>query len=342
MSGSGLISVIIPVFNVRPYLTEALESVIRQTYSNLEIIVIDDGSTDGSGVICDDFAKRDDRIKMIHQENRGLSSARNADLEIMTGEAVAFLDPDDSLHPDYIKVMVETMEREKADIVVCKFTVTDPNRKSIQFRKKPTWPSINAGLYGRNDALRALVGGKLNVSVWNKLYRSKLWEYIRFPDGHNYEDMDIMFRVFDVCESVVVVDQPLYYHLRRPGSITDTASESNLRDIILARQHFEEFVRANTPSVFSFEELNRARQAAFNGMLISYVRYSGKKYDLGKDFLDRLRTQTIETGEALGSGSMDLRRKTAYAMMRTCPALLKISYPAYRAVRKLINEITGR
>ena len=95
MCGSGLISIIIPVFNVRPYLEKALESVIRQTYSHLEIIVIDDGSTDGSGVICDEFAKRDERIKVIHQENRGLSSARNAGLDIMTGEAVAFLDPDD-------------------------------------------------------------------------------------------------------------------------------------------------------------------------------------------------------------------------------------------------------
>ena len=118
MRGSGLISIIIPVFNVRPYLETALESVIRQTYSHLEIIVIDDGSADGSGVICDEFAKRDERIKVIHQENRGLSSARNTGIDMMSGDAVAFLDPDDSYHPDYIKAMAEAMERENADIVV--------------------------------------------------------------------------------------------------------------------------------------------------------------------------------------------------------------------------------
>ena len=96
MIGSGLISVIIPVFNVRPYLAKALESVIRQTYSHLEIIVVDDGSTDGSGDICDEFAARDERIKVIHQENRGLSAARNAGLDRAAGEYIAFLDSDDA------------------------------------------------------------------------------------------------------------------------------------------------------------------------------------------------------------------------------------------------------
>ena len=106
MRGSGLISIIIPVFNVRPYLETALESVIRQTYSHLEIIVIDDGSTDGSGVICDELAKRDDRIKVVHQENRGLSSARNTGLDMMSGDAVAFLDSDDS---SYFYLMREVL-----------------------------------------------------------------------------------------------------------------------------------------------------------------------------------------------------------------------------------------
>ena len=342
VSGSGLISIIIPVFNVRPYLETALESVIRQTYSHLEIIVIDDGSTDGSGVICDELARRDDRIKVVHQENRGLSSARNAGLDMMSGDAVAFLDSDDSYHPDYIKAMAEAMERENADIVVCKYTVTDADKPAAHIRKEMTWPAGKAGMYKRNEALRALADSTINVSVWNKLYRRRLWEDVRFPDGHNYEDMDIMFRVFDICRSVLVLDQPLYYHLRRPGSITNTVSEANLRDIRLARQHFEEYIRANTPAVFFFEQLKRAQQSTFSGMLVNYVRYSGKSAELSSGFLDSMRAEIIAMGRDLGLGSMDLRRKTAYLMILKCPALLNAAYPVYHAVRMLIYEATGR
>lgn len=342
MRGLGLISIIIPVFNVRPYLETALESVIRQTYSHLEIIVIDDGSTDGSGVICDDFAKRDERIKVIHQENRGLSSARNAGLDNMSGEAVAFLDPDDSCHPDYIKAMAEAMEREKADIAVCRYTMRYEDKAVRHNRKKFTYPEAKAGVYKRTEALQALVDRRINVSVWNKLYSSKLWSNIRFPDGRNYEDIDVMLRVFDICEAVYVMDHSLYYYLRRPYSITDTASESNLKDFFLAMQHYEEFVRANTPDVFSFEQLNKVRQARFNGMLANYAKCSGKKYGLNSTFLGRTRAEIIDIGEELGFRSMGLRGKTAYIMIRTCPTLLKITYPAYLAVRMLIHETTGR
>ena len=102
-----LVSVIIPVYNVEPYLKEALDSVLDQSYQNLEIILIDDGSTDRSGKICDDYSETDDRIRVIHQENKGLSSARNKGLDLMHGELVAFLDPDDAYHPDYVSAMTK-------------------------------------------------------------------------------------------------------------------------------------------------------------------------------------------------------------------------------------------
>ena len=342
MIGSGLISVIIPVFNVRPYLTKALESVIRQTYSHLEIIVVDDGSTDGSGDICDEFAARDERIKVIHQENRGLSNARNTGLNIMNGEAVAFLDPDDSYHFDFLKTMVEAMERANADIAVCRYIVDDEDASTRNIRKEKVYPAGKAGAYGRTEVLQALACGNINVSVWNKLYRSRLWDNIRFPEGHNYEDMDIMFSIFDRCSTATVLDQPLYYHLRRPGSITHSLTETNLRDVNRARHHFEEYVSDNTPVVFSYEQLRRIRQGTLSGMMINYVRYSGKKGKLSRNSLDSFITQIIETGKEIGFRSMDLRRKAAYLMILRSPSLLKIAYPAYHAVRMLIYEATGR
>ena len=342
MRGSGLISIIIPVFNVRPYLEKALESVIRQTYSHLEIIVIDDGSTDGSGVICDEFARRDDRIKVVHQENRGLSSARNTGLDIMTGEAVAFLDSDDSYHPDYIKAMAEAMDRENADIVVCKYTVHYANKMTRPSMKETVRPPIKAGLYKRTEALRALADSAINVSVWNKLYRRKLWEDIRFPDGHNSEDTYAAIRLFDRCRAVLVLNQALYYYLKRPGSITDTVSEANVRDLYLSRRYFEEYVITNTPAVFSFEQLNKVQQSTLNGLLVNYVRYREQKNDLNDTFLEKLRTLIAWKGESLGFRSMDLRGKTAYLMLLKCPTLLIRAYSAYRSVITLTRGITGK
>lgn len=342
MAGTGLISIIIPVFNVEPYLVKALESVTCQTYRDLEIIIIDDGSTDGSGLICDDFARRDERIKVIHQENRGLSNARNAGLDIMKGEAVAFLDPDDSYHPDYIKAMAEAMDRTGADIIVCRYKVHHEDGPKLHINKDTVGPSAERGLYGRIEALRALADGAINVSVWNKLYSSDLWKEIRFPDGHNYEDVDTSYRVFDICRSVYVIDRALYFHLRRHGSITHTTSESNVTDLHIAKRHFTEYVRDNTPAVFSFEQLNRMRQSELNVLVREYVRSGGEGSGLSRAFVDDLRAQAIEMGTEAGLEYMDLRGKAAYLMMRRCPAMLKVAYPVYHAARMLIYKITGR
>ena len=140
-----LVSVIVPVFNVRPYIVEALDSVINQTYSNLEIILIDDGSTDGSGEVCDEYAARDKRIVVIHQKNNGVSSARNAGLDVMHGEAVAFLDPDDAYRSEFISTMVAAMNREKADIVMCKYTNHRTNKKMKSNGREKTYPTIRGG-----------------------------------------------------------------------------------------------------------------------------------------------------------------------------------------------------
>ena len=123
MQNKGFVSVIIPVYNVRPFLEEALDSVLNQTYKNLEIIIIDDGSTDGSGEICDEYAGRDNRIQVIHQDNGGLSAARNAGLDVMTGDLVAFLDPDDAYVDSFIETLVNAMAAEDVDLVICGCTV---------------------------------------------------------------------------------------------------------------------------------------------------------------------------------------------------------------------------
>ena len=172
MESSGLVSVIIPVFNVRSYLAEALDSVLNQTYTKLEIIIIDDGSTDGSATICDEYVTKDQRIRVVHQENKGLSGARNTGLDMMTGEAVAFLDSDDAFYPRFVESMIDEMNRSGTDLVICDYTVwhtfgrMEPLNRCYQGRPHT---SIGQGVYDRVSALQFLAEGAYSHYSWNKL-----------------------------------------------------------------------------------------------------------------------------------------------------------------------------
>ena len=129
MENDCLVSVIVPVFNVKSFLPEALDSLLAQTYQKLEIILVDDGSNDGSEKICDAFAKNDGRIRVIHKQNEGVSAARNTGLSVMHGEVVAFLDSDDAFHPEFVRTMLTAMQTEDADMAICKYSLYKTERK---------------------------------------------------------------------------------------------------------------------------------------------------------------------------------------------------------------------
>ena len=311
-----MISVVIPVYNVAPYLREALDSVIQQTYHQLEIIVVDDGSTDGSEIICEEY-RSDSRIQIIHQENRGLSSARNAGLDRATGEYIAFLDSDDAFHPDFIRLMLEAIEG--VDVAVCQYEVHQLKMNTRCWIE----PRAKKGFYNRAEALRALVDGKINVSVWNKLYRKDLWNEIRFPEGHNYEDIDTTFRIFDQCRKLNFVDYPLYLHRKHPGSITETISRKNIEDRNLAMEHVETFVTANIPEVFNDKHLNKTRQSRLRGMLMSYV----------KGYVNVAEIKAV--CKRVNPHNCKFKIKVVCWLIRFYPRLLKILYPMYKSLRKL-------
>lgn len=340
MESGCLVSVIIPVFNVRPYLADALDSVLCQTYKNLEILMIDDGSTDGSGALCDAYAEKDRRIRVIHQENGGVSRARNTGLERMTGEVVAFLDPDDEYHPDFIASMLNVMQREGSEIVLCRYTLHKTTKKLVQTGRRKE-PQAKAGRYGRIDALRALADGAINVSIWNKLYLRELWENIRFPEGRVYEDFDIAFSIFDVCRSVTVIDQPLYLYRKRPGSITTFVSWEHINDMLEARSHFDAFIQANTPGIFPEEQTKKILCAHFHESIAIYARYAGIPAGTGGLGGEKLRREIIEEGKELRLEAYDFRARASYRMLCACPRLLRILYSVYRPVREIVRKWTG-
>ena len=223
-----LVSIIVPVYNSKPFLLESINSIIHQTYDDLEILIIDDGSTDGSGRICDRFSKIDSRIRVFHHgTNRGLCSARNTGLNNMTGELVAFLDPDDAMLPNTIQVMVEQMNMSKADVVICDFSWhrTMNIMDCSDCCSEKVVDNRNEGkIINQKQACQRLFYGKINTAVWNKLYAKDVWEGVRFPDGHTIDGTFICFDIFSRVERVVIIRDKLFMHRVNPGSICTTSS----------------------------------------------------------------------------------------------------------------------
>lgn len=229
------ISVIVPVYKVEPYLRQCLDSIVGQTYKNLEIILVDDGSPDRCGAICDEYAAGDERIKVIHKENGGLSSARNAALEIATGDYIGFVDSDDWVEPEMFKTLLHGLETTEADIAVCgRYEEYGDRRVTFE------WPEVRA--MGREEALGELLKNeKLQNLVWDKLYRRELFEGIRFPEGKTFEDMAVMHKLFLRSEKVACLPGAMYHYRQRVGSIVgDISLKNRLNHYEMCRTRYEE------------------------------------------------------------------------------------------------------
>lgn len=219
-----LISIIIPIYNKEKLLKKCIESVINQTYDNLEIILVDDGSTDKSAEMCDLYKKEDERIVVIHKRNGGLSDARNKGIECSKGEYLFFLDADDYLSVDTIEVLYKRIEEEKADIAICNFAWIDQQGKEITASDV-----IKDEVLDKTSLMDKLLGEKefFYVVAWNKLYSRKIFNYCSFELGKVHEDEFIVHQVFEQCDKAVSVSKILYYYIQTENSIT--TSEFNIK-----------------------------------------------------------------------------------------------------------------
>lgn len=341
MDNSPLVSVIVPVYNVRPYLAEALDSVVNQTYKNLEILVIDDGSTDGSGELCDEYAAKDSRMHVVHQQNGGISAARNRGLDLMTGDVVAFLDSDDAFDPCFVEQTLSALLREKTDLVECKYTVHRTVGALGKTNRKKSLPLIKAGMYDRISALSAFVDAFLSPCVWNKLYLRELWSGIRFPEGRVYEDNEVILYVIDSCHSCYVINQTLYFYRKRPGSITNTVSQNCVRSWSVSCSVINEYILENTPSIFNEKQLARRLHSQLEGLISAYCRLD-RKNEANKSFDEDLRNQIIQFGKENKAAIYGIRTTAAYYMARFCPRLLLFLYPIYHVLRLFTFFVAGR
>lgn len=219
-----LISVIIPVYNVEKYLHRCLGSVIAQTYQNLEIICVDDGSTDCSGEICEQYALKDHRVKVFHQENQGVSAARNKGLDIATGEYIAFIDSDDYIQNDMFEQLYRELLKSGASYVICGYNVVDPNGVILDIHSvdKKTECSGERGL--RQHYYHS--NGKENfVTVWGKLFSKKIFENLRFKEKICYEDIHLMPYLMLQAKSVLLIPYVGYNYVQNCNSIMNKRDE---------------------------------------------------------------------------------------------------------------------
>jgi len=247
------ISIIVPVYKVEPYLRKCLDSIVNQTYRNLQIILVDDGSTDNCGKICDEYAAEDSRVEVVHQENGGVSAARNAGLALVTGDYIGWVDSDDWIEPDMYEYLLEHALQYHADIVVC--GRVEHYRDKTLFKG---WPQIE--VLNTEVALRLLLKNDVMQNyLWDKLWKRELFENAIFPTGKTFEDIAVMHKLFAKSDIVVCLPDAKYNYLQRNGSIIDDQKIGNKINYYWAAKKRYDEMKEDWPQ---FERLLAAQCAA--------------------------------------------------------------------------------
>ena len=272
-----LISVIIPVYNVEKYLRRCLDSVIAQTYQNLEIICVDDGSIDDSGKICDQYAVWDARIKVIHQENQGPSAARNSGLDAAEGENIAFVDSDDYILEDMYKKMLDMLLNYNVDLCVCQWQYEVSDGRQVVKKK-----NIDPTIYGRKTSLefarflyRSNYENGVVVAAWNKLYRRALLDTIHF-EGRIHEDDAFNGRIMAKNISVYVMEEQFYVYAQNGDSLTNKPFSANkffFLDVLAERRELfksDAFIRQETELLYCNMYIEYCLRARKDGVAVSH------------------------------------------------------------------------
>lgn len=238
-----MIDVVIPVYNVEKYIDRCMESVINQTYKDLEVILVDDGSTDRSGAICDEYARRYENVTAYHKANGGLSSARNYGIEKSTAEIVTFVDSDDFVHRDYLKRLLIAMEKAEADMIIS--GLTDVWDNSVI--NEPVDDEVVEVPELGEVIRRVFAQENIDVSSCAKLYKRSLFENIRYPEGEIYEDMKVIIKLLEAADKVAVTSYSGYYYYQREGSIMRGEMSKDRITLMETMEKYMVYVAENYP-----------------------------------------------------------------------------------------------
>ncbi len=281
-----LISIVLPIYNVEKYLERCLNSLISQTYDNIEIIAVDDGSTDKSFNICEQYAGIDNRIKVIHKSNGGLSDARNVGIDECSGEYLAFVDSDDYIEIGMIEKLYDLLKAENADMSICNINYVNENGICLEEFNKES--PIKNSIYTQTEMYTKLAesGYWFFVTAWNKLYKRSLFDDIRFPKGKYHEDEFVIHYIISHCGKVVCLQDRLYNYVQRQGSIMNSSfSVKNLDGIeakldravfFCERQLFDQAVASLVNIVDSLHKAHKELPEHSSQVIINTLKENAK------------------------------------------------------------------
>ena len=322
-----LISIIVPVYNVLPYLEKCFDSLMHQNYPKLEFIIVDDGSTDGSGVFCDEKAKLDSRFIVIHQENRGLSGARNRGLQEAKGEYITFLDSDDALALDAVHYLYSLVQKYNSKMSICAILETTLKGTKVDYGAK----------YGEKNMSTEEAMGRMmreegfNVSAYAKLYRRDLWEGVTFPEGTVHEDLGTTYKLIRKCPNIAYGGEPKYYYQKRKGSISSSSFNESKFDIIRLTDEMCDSVQKDFPYLINTVNVRRIH-ARFSvlWMIESAKVTSPEIVAKKKEVVEYIRkNHKFATKNPVATK----RDKIATYLVMIHPVLFKLAWGAYSAVR---------
>jgi len=246
MKENNIITVVVPIYNVSKYLNACIDSILNQNYRNLEVILVDDGSTDESAKICDEYEKKDARIIVFHKKNGGLSSARNVGIDNATGEFITFIDSDDYVGPTFIETLYESIRNWDSQISMCDFLRVDENKEldEIVINNSPRQEDF----FSPEEAIKNVYSSDyhgIDFVAWAKLYRIELFTTtgIRYPEGKLHEDTFTTYKLFYEAKKLSYVDYPLYYYRIREGSIMNAQFNLKRLDMLEATREMCDFLR---------------------------------------------------------------------------------------------------
>lgn len=320
-----LITVITPVYNSKEFLNHSINIIINQTYKDFELILIDDGSTDGSSELCDEWALKDNRIKVIHQENQGQAVARNKALDICKGDYIAFVDSDDYIHPEMFSILLDNIIKSGAELAVC----SNVRGKLSEYNWKD-----KSGIFevysGREFLKKCLLEktGK-NWLLWDKLYKRSCFDNIRLPEGRIYEDNATVYKIIYNAKKVVDCQDVLYYYFTNENSTVNQSFKIKHLDWLLVLEEMISFFSEND----EIELLNWANKSYLNSLA-----------DLYKRVCDFCSNRTVEKELKMKLVNQYKREKEKYKInIDTYPQVIEIIKPVYSkmywSIRALKNKL---
>jgi glycosyltransferase involved in cell wall biosynthesis len=305
-----LISVIVPVYNVEAYLPRCIDSVLNQTYGNLEILLVNDGSRDNSGSICDEYARKDSRIRVFHKENGGQSTARNLALDAMTGEFVTFVDSDDWLETDAYESMLALAQREQVKLVSAgRWDVSAETGE----KEKGLCPQKTEVLSAEEMLGRLFIWDGCDSSPCDKLFHRSLFDEIRFPSKSNCEDVAIVYKLVEAADFVAMLDKPIYNYYHRQGSTSNSALSERTFYFEDYTETILPYIQQKFPSIFVQARYFRVRSLIYSVLSVDLAEPKVRKV-----FLNR------------GRKSRRALRKQLWFVLR---------YPGFSIKEKLINVL---